>query len=143
MKEQILENEYWYGACVKYGLNMPLHKKSKCILDFSSNTTPNQAMPLLVSSKGRYLWRKTGFEIIFHNGEMEFPDDVLLKSEFGNLKGAYLSAMQAHFPFHQKKPSRNLFHKIIYCTWIELTFNQYQKDILCIFQDVFLILIKR
>ncbi|MDF2484060.1 MAG: glycoside hydrolase [Herbinix sp.] len=136
MKKKILENEYWYGACVKYGLNMPFHEKSECILDFSSNTTPNQAMPLLVSSKGRYLWRKAGFKIIFQNGEIEFPDDVLLKSGFENLKGAYLSAMQAHFPFHQKMPSRNLFQKIIYCTWIELTFDQNQKDILKYAQNI-------
>ncbi|MGB4657805.1 MAG: TIM-barrel domain-containing protein, partial [Mobilitalea sp.] len=130
MKEQMLENEYWYGACVKYGLNMPLHEKSECTLDFSSNSTPNQAMPLLLSSKGRYLWRNSGFDITFHNGEMDFPDDVVIKSGYENLKGAYLSAMQEHFPFHENMPSRNLFSKIIYCTWIELTFNQNQKDIL-------------
>ncbi len=130
MKEQILENEYWYGACVKYGLNMPLYEKSECTLDFSSNRTPNQAMPLLVSSKGRFLWRNKGFQITFHNGEMEFPDDVILKAGYDNLRGAYLSAMLEYFPFHQKMPSEKLFHKIIYCTWIEFTFGQNQKDIL-------------
>ncbi len=136
MKERILENEYWYGACVKYGLDMPLHEKSECELDFSSNNTPNQAMPFLVSSRGRYLWRETGFKIKFHNGVMELPDDVLLESGYSNLKGAYLAGMQQHFPFHKKTPSKNLFRKNIYCTWIELTFYQNQKDVLKYAQSI-------
>ncbi len=136
MKERILENEYWYGACVKYGLDMPLHEKSECELDFSSNHTPNQAMPFLVSSRGRYLWREAGFKIKFHNGGMEFPDDVLLETGYSNLKGAYLAGMQQHFPFHKKTPSKNLFRKNIYCTWIELTFYQNQKDVIKYAQSI-------
>ncbi len=130
MKEKILENEYWYGTCVKYGLKMPLDTESECILDFRSNETPNQAMPLLVSSKGRFLWRKSGFQIAFHKGEMEFPDDTVLKAGYGNLKKAYLAAMKEYFPFHQITPSKTLFNKVIYNTWIEFTFHQNQKDIL-------------
>ncbi|BCJ98257.1 glycoside hydrolase family 31 protein [Anaerocolumna chitinilytica] len=130
MKERILENEYWYGTCVKYGLKMPFDAESECVLDFRSNETPNQAMPFLVSSKGRFLWRKSGFQITFQKGEMEFPDDVILKAGFGNLKSAYLSAMKEYFPFHQITPSKALFNKVIYNTWIEFTFYQNQKDIL-------------
>ena len=130
MKERILENEYWYGTCVKYGLKMPFDAESECVLDFRSNETPNQAMPFLVSSKGRFLWRKSGFQITFQKGEMEFPDDVVLKAGFGNLKSAYLSAMKEYFPFHQITPSKALFNKVIYNTWIEFTFYQNQKDIL-------------
>jgi alpha-glucosidase (family GH31 glycosyl hydrolase) len=136
MKERILENEYWFGICVKYGLKMPLHAESECVIDYSFNETPNQAMPLLVSSKGRYLWRKTGFKITFHHGEMEFPDDTTFQSGYGNLKGAYLSAMHTYFPFHKITPAKKLFNKVIYNTWIELTFNQNQKDILEYAQNI-------
>ena len=48
MKVKLLENEYWYGSCVKYGIKMPLHAESDCELDFTRNETPNQAMPFLV-----------------------------------------------------------------------------------------------
>lgn len=130
MKEQILKNEYWYGACVKYGTKMPLNSESTCVLDFTENQTPNQAMPLLISTKGRYLWRNTGFCLHILNGEMELPEDVILKAGYGNLKNAYIAAMNAHFPFHKKTPAKKLFQKIIYNTWIELTFYQNQKAIL-------------
>lgn len=136
MKVKLLEHEYWYGSCVKYGVKMPLHEESDCELDFTSNETPNQAMPFLVSSKGRYLWRSTGFKIKFEHGRMEFPDDVILKDGYSNMRGAYLAAMQEHFPFHKVSPAIELFQKIIYNTWIELTFYQNQKDILEYAQDI-------
>lgn len=136
MRIKILENEYWYGSCVKYGVNMPLHKESNCVLDFTSNATPNQAMPFLLSSKGRYLWRKNGFKISFKEGEMVFPDDVIVKEGFNNLKGAYLASMQERFPFRGLVPAKELFEKVIYNTWIELTFNQNQKDIMDYCKDI-------
>lgn len=136
MKIQLLENEYWYGACVKYGVRMPLHQGSNCTLDFTSNTTPNQAMPLLLSTRGRYLWRDSGFRVSFAEGAMEFPDSVTLESGFDNLKGAYLAAMEKHFPFHGKQPAQNLFRKPIYNTWIEFTFYQNQADILAYAESI-------
>lgn len=130
MIEQLLENEYWYGSCVKYGQTMPLHNKSECVLDFELNGTPNQSMPLMVSSKGRYLWRDSGYSIRFAKGTFEVPDDVVLGTGYETLKGAYMAAMDAYFPFSDSVPHRNLFQKVIYNTWIELTFNQNQADVL-------------
>lgn len=136
MKVKLLENEYWYGSCVKYGIKMPLHAESDCELDFTRNETPNQAMPFLVSSKGRYLWKDTGFKIKFQQGKMEFPDDVTLRDGYSNMRDAYLAAMQDHFPFHKLTPAIELFRKVIYNTWIEFTFYQNQKDILEYAQDI-------
>lgn len=130
MKLTVLEQEYWYGACVKYGMQMPLHKESECVLDFTTNPTPNQAMPLLLSTKGRYLWKDTGFRVAVKDGQMELSDDVVLAEGYENLKGAYLAAMQKHFPFHTQMPAEKLFQKILYNTWIELTFFQNQEDVL-------------
>jgi alpha-glucosidase (family GH31 glycosyl hydrolase) len=130
MKIKLLENEYWYGTCVKYGMKMPLHTESEVELDLTSNNTPNQAMPFLVSSKGRYLWRDAGFRINFSHGEMEFPEDVIIMEGFSSLKGAYLAAMKKHFQFHNNTPAEKLFHKVIYNTWIELTYFQNQRDVL-------------
>lgn len=63
-------------------------------------------------------------------GIMEMPEDVELESGYDNLRGAYLAAMAKHFPFSSKGPARELFDKIIYNTWIELTFHQNQRDVL-------------
>lgn len=129
-KVEIQENEYWYGFCVKYGRRMPVHRDSSCVLDADINRTPNQSMPLFVSTKGRYLWRNTGFGMRVGKGVMEMPEDVELETGYGNLRGAYLAAMAKHFPFSSKGPARELFDKIIYNTWIELTFHQNQSDVL-------------
>lgn len=129
MNIKFLPGECWYGACVRYGTNMPLCEDSEIVLDFSQNNTPNQSMPLLLSSKGRYLWRDSGFAASFCHGEIEVPGDVVLYDVPGTLRDAYLAAMKAHFPFHGA-PARELFDGIIYNTWIELLFNQNQKDIL-------------
>lgn len=136
MKLAMLEQEYWYGACVKYGMCMPLHKESECKLDFTINQTPNQAMPLLLSTRGRYLWRDTGFAMTVKDGWMELSEDVVVSEGHGNLRGAYLAAMTRHFPFHAQRPADQLFEKIIYNTWIELTFYQNQKDILQYAKDI-------
>lgn len=125
-----LENEFWYGACVKYGVKMPIDTETEEELDFSTNKTPNQAMPLLVSSKGRYIWRETGFCAKFNRGTITVPDDCQVEHPGKNLRDAYLGAMERHFPFTGKMPARELFEKLIYNSWIELTFFQNEKDIL-------------
>lgn len=130
MKLKLMEQEYWYGACVKYGMHMPLHRESDCELDFTTNRTPNQAMPLLVSTKGRYLWRNRGFKVTVKEGFMHFPEDAELAEGYENLRSAYLAAMEKHFPFHPQMPGEKLFQTIIYNTWIELTFFQNQKDVM-------------
>ncbi len=130
MRLKILDKEYWYGSCVKYGMLMPLGAHSRCSLDFTINGTPNQAMPFLVSTRGRFLWRECGFRIGFENGEMTFPDDVEVGSGHQDLRGAYLAGMREHFPFRSGRPADNLFQKIIYNTWIELTFHQNEEAIM-------------
>ncbi|HJC64766.1 MAG TPA: glycoside hydrolase family 31 protein [Candidatus Blautia merdavium] len=130
MELQFLENEFWYGACVKYGVRMPIDGQAQEKLDFTTNRTPNQAMPLLVSSKGRYIWRETGFCAQFDRGVIRIPEDCLVKQPGGNLREAYLGAMKEHFPFTGKMPARELFEKIIYNSWIELTFFQSEQAIL-------------
>lgn len=130
MKINFLENEFWYGTCSKYGMKMPFTKETKEIIDFEVNRTPNQAMPLLLSTKGRIIWRETGYKVEFDNGVMIIPDDCVLEEGGNNLKDAYLYAMKKYFPFKENTPAKELFEKVIYNTWIELTFFQNEVDIL-------------
>lgn len=130
MKIRFLEQEYWYGSCVKYGMKMPLHARMEQVLDFTVNQTPNQAMPLLLSTKGRIIWSDCGFHAEIKEGMICVPDCCSLEETGGGLKEAYLYAMKQHFPFHDKAPAMELFEKVIYNTWIELTFFQNETDIL-------------
>ena len=130
MKIDFLQDEFWYGGCVKDGTKMPLSSDSVVTVDTTVNATPNQAMPLFVSSKGRYIWKKEGFKAVFEKGCIDVDDDCVVSSHHGDLKGAYLHAMKEHFPFQNGTPDMELFQKPIYNTWIELTFYQNQKDVL-------------
>lgn len=131
-KTPLLENEYWYGGCVTEGVRQPYGPDSCVTVDLTVNMTPNQAMPLFLSNRGRYLWRDTGYAVSFRDGEILIPDDVSLNETGGTLQSAYLEAMRAHFPFWGKSvnPPDELFLHPIYNTWIELTFDQNQKDVL-------------
>lgn len=124
------ENEYWYGGCVKYGMSMPYSAEENRILDLTSNPTPNQDMPLWLSTKGRSLWSEKGFKVKFGGGKIAVPDDVILEDHGKNLKDAYLGAMRKHFPFQHTMPAKELFEKVIYNTWIELTFYQSQDAVM-------------
>lgn len=136
MKIMMLENEHWYGGFVTTGDQQPFHEATNLELDLTVNTTPNQGMPLFLSSKGRYIWRDTGFVIQFHNGSITLPDDVLLAEGYKTLKGAYLAAMNKHFPTHEIKLADILFEKPQYNSWIELVYDQNETDILNYAQNI-------
>lgn len=127
---QMLENEYWYGGCVSDGTKMPVGPEDCLELQLDRNPTPNQAMPLFVSSKGRYLWRDTGFSVHFDRGKVNVSDDVELGEGFETLRGAYVAAMERHFPFKPITLSQTLLEKPIFNSWIELTFHQNERDLL-------------
>lgn len=130
MKIEFLENEFWYGSCVKYGMKMPFSKETKEVIDFTINNTPNQSMPLLLSTKGRIIWNEIGYKVEFNCGTITIPDSCVLEQSGNTLKEAYLYAVKKYFPFEKQTLAKELFEKVIYNTWIELTFFQNQKDIL-------------
>ena len=130
MRFECLKDEYWYGGCVKDGTKMPLSVHSEFTQDTRINPTPNQAMPFFVSTKGRYIYKKEGFEITFKDGIIETDCDVFVSKEYGDLKSGYLKAMEKEFPFKEGTPAPELFKNPIYNTWIELLFDQNEKDIL-------------
>lgn len=132
MEFKLLEREFWYGGAVYEGYRQPIGEEDCIEWDFRENPTDNQLMPLFLSSKGRYLWSEEGFKICFDKGriQVEGEAEILLKEGFENLRGAYLAAMKAHFPFHDIKLSNRFFEVPVYNTWIELTFYQKQDKVL-------------
>lgn len=142
MRLDWIPGEYWYGGAVHRGAicdnggdggqngRQPIGQGDIVEVNLNLNTTPNQAAPFFLSSKGRFLWREEGFSIRFDRGGISVPDDVETGEGFGSLRGAYREGMQRHFPFHPFTLAWDLFDKPIYNTWIELTFYQSQQAVL-------------
>lgn len=135
MKITIEKDEYWYGLATRLGSQLPFHKKTNYEGTHNKNMTPNQTMPLLVSTQGRYIYRKAGLPVRITSGNIEVPDDTILVKAGDNLRDAYLTMTKKFFPFNGSAPHQNLFEKIIYNTWIELTFSQEENAILQYCQD--------
>lgn len=125
-----LENEYWYGGRVSDGVSMPVKPGEEAVFRLDTEHTQNQAMPLFLSSRGRSIWRNDAFTAVFRRDTIECPDDAELGDGCENLRSAYLAAMNGHFPFHNIALDDRLFGAPVFNTWIELTYNQNQKDIL-------------
>ncbi len=133
----IIQDERWYGAAVNEGDKMPFSVGYS--LNLNGDTKGNQAAPLILSSRGRYAWSNSPFAFAVNKNEIvfsEYDDSVFVGSGGADLKGAYLKASEKFFPPTGKLPDLLLFEKPQYNTWIELIYNQNQKDILKYAHDI-------
>lgn len=130
---QLLANEYWYGGYSHYGWAQPWGVESEIDMDMEINSTVNQAMPFIVSTRGRYIWCEDGFHIHFKKGTLSIDyhkSEPKLFDGFNTLKEAYNHACTKHFPVKSGSIGLELFTAPQYNTWIELTFYQNQKDVM-------------
>lgn len=112
------------------GIHMPLDEKSCIKIDLGGAESQNPKNPLLLSSKGRYIWDELPFCAEFDGGTISIDRGVELYEGYGSLKGAYLAATKKHFPFNGKIPPKEFFLHPQYNTWIELMYDQTEKDIM-------------
>ncbi|MDD5185105.1 MAG: glycoside hydrolase family 31 protein [Paludibacter sp.] len=127
----IEQGERWYGAAVNDGDKMPFVEGYS--INLNGDTKTNQAAPLFLSTKGRYIWSNKPFAFLIKNNEIvltDYTDSILVEKCGSNLKEAYLGASKRFFPATGKLPDSLLFKSPQYNTWIELIYNQNQKDIL-------------
>ena len=130
MEFDILPGEAFYGGAVIDGINQPYTQASERELDLTRNQTPNQMMPLLLSTAGRWVWNPDGMRILFRKGRIQCTDGTILGQSTGGLRQAYLGAMEHCFPLHEIRLDERLFSSPVYNTWIELTFHQTQEGVL-------------
>lgn len=144
-----LPNEKWYGAfTAKAYCNTPLkdlsfqpydaNEKKK---DLVTDNRGNQAAPVLVSNKGRYVWSDNPFAFEFKEGTLIiYSEKEKVEAVHGGatLKDGYKAAMQKHFPPSGKTPNELMFKIPQYNTWIELGTNQNQKDVIKYANDALL-----
>ena len=129
----LLENEeVWWGGVVVDGNLMPFGN-FKYEHDLYGDIKENQGSPVLISSSGNYVWCEEPFRFRFTDDSLiVFSSFEEIKSgKAGNtLRDAFIFVSQNYFPPSGKIPEELLFTMPQYNTWIELTYNQNQKDIL-------------
>ncbi len=126
-----LPDEYWWGAFVQEGRNMPYIRPIKENLE--KDNRGNQSTSFFLSNKGRYIWSDKPVIFSIKDNTITVKsqfEKVEVKSGGNTLRDAYLKACQTHFPATGKLPDPLFFSKPQYNTWIELMYNQNQEDIL-------------
>ncbi|BBH22021.1 glycosyl hydrolase family 31 [Paenibacillus baekrokdamisoli] len=139
MKEiRLLEGEYWWGGAVADGIHMPFGIEAFS-RGLDPNRTANQATPLLLSSKGRYIWSDEPFDFAFREELLTVESSkgvIELGEGFGSLRGAYRAIQEKKFPPDGRYPHEIMFSRPQYNTWIELMYDQEQDKILKYAEDI-------
>jgi alpha-glucosidase (family GH31 glycosyl hydrolase) len=129
---KINDNEGWWGGVVVDGPKMPFGN-FKYSIDLYGDLKGNQGVPILISNSGRYVWSDKPFTFTFKKDSLNVKSSLseIINGKAGNsLKDAYMYLCHNYFPPQDKIPDSLLFTKPQYNTWIELTYNQNEKDIL-------------
>lgn len=127
----IKQGEKWFGGAVNDAHLMPFTDGYK--LNLYGDTRGNQAAPLLVSTKGRFIWSEEPFMFTVNGGKLTISEThaaLFIDSSAKDLQSAFKLAAKRFFPSKGKLPDTLLFAKPQYNTWIELVYNQNQKDII-------------
>ena len=127
---KVQEGEYWWVGIIDQGHLMPLNNDFS--FDMVQANTYNQLQPLFISSNGRYLFSEEPVKFTMHPDriDIEGGHNLTPGTAGTTLKEAYQKVVTQHFSFRNKYPHPELFEKPQYNTWIELTYNQNQKDVL-------------
>lgn len=121
---------FWWTGIINDGNKMPLKQSYKA--DFNSNNG-NQAQPLVLSDKGDVIWSEEAYKLNYSSGKISLKGNgvTFQYNKAGKtLKEAYSFASKTYFPPSGKMPDKLLFTNPQYNTWIELVYNQNQKDIM-------------
>ena len=124
------DEKVWTGV-INDGQKMPF--ASEYSFDFYGNNNSNQAQPLILTSKGQFVWSELPYKFIVKDNEITITDSYnqVVTGKSGNtLAEAQRYVRQKYFPANGKLPDTLLFARPQYNTWIELTYNQNQVDVL-------------
>jgi alpha-glucosidase len=127
----VSSGEYWWLGIVNHGNMMPLAPGYHA--DLHANLYGNQAQPLLLSSNGNVVWSEDPFSIRYDSDSLiltKASGKFTSKKSGNTLKEAYLFASANFFPPAGTAPDTSLFFHPQYNTWIELLYDQNQKDVL-------------
>lgn len=123
--------EKWFGGTVDDGTDMPF--KDGYSFNLYGNNKDNQSSPLLLSTKGRYVWSNQPFQFKLNGNQLIIDkalDSIVLVNGGNTLADAFKAASKSKFTASGKMPDSLLFACPQYNTWIELAYNQNQADVL-------------
>lgn len=130
---KILDGEYWWAGLSALGHQTPYSASTKVTHDLWGDNKGNQAQPLLISNKGRYVWSEQPIKYEFDHGRVTVTTrqgEILSGTEGDNLNDVHGFVSKAFFPSNGKIPDPLLFTHPQYNTWIELMYDQNEDDIL-------------
>jgi len=128
---KLLEGEKFWGGCVTDGRQMPFGA-ADFQRELFGDTRGNQAQPLLISSKGRYIWCENPFSFSFKDGVLTARADkyeLITGTSGTTLREAFQHVSKSYFPATGTTPDTRLFTKPQYNTWIELIYDQREDRI--------------
>jgi alpha-glucosidase (family GH31 glycosyl hydrolase) len=135
----ILDGEYWWAGLSSRGYQTPYDATSKVTYDLWGDNKGNQAQPLLLSSKGRYIWSEQPIKYVFNQGTLTVTTregKIDAGKEGANLRDAFEYVSKTYFPSDGNIPDELLFTHPQYNTWIELMYDQNEEDILAYAQAI-------
>jgi alpha-glucosidase len=112
---------------------MPFSNSTRLAHDLHGDDGTNQAQPLLISNRGRYVWSEKPFRYAFESGNLRISEahGEVAHGRFGQtLAEVYRHMARRYFPADGRMPDPVMFSHPQYNTWIELTYDQNQDDIL-------------
>ena len=60
---KMLDNEFWWFGSVNVGHEMPFDLNTDITVDLDGGRENDQFAPLMLSSKGRYIWSEKSFSV--------------------------------------------------------------------------------
>ena len=120
----------WWVGVINNGQMMPLQNGYSADLHLAYG---NEVQPLMISDHGDLVWSEDPYTLKRENDifYISSPTGTLQKAKSGTtLRDAFLYASKNYFPPSGKMPDPLLFTAPQFNTWIELTYNQNQKDVL-------------
>lgn len=129
---KLLEDEFWWGGLSVDGHLMPYGEETTLSRNLYGNNAGNQASPILVSSEGRYVWSEEPYQFSFKDGVLTVDKtlcDVFVGDGGDGLAEGFKVVSKKYFPSNGEIPDPLLFTAPQYNTWIELIYNQNEKDI--------------
>jgi alpha-glucosidase (family GH31 glycosyl hydrolase) len=135
----ILDGEYWWAGLSSRGYQTPYDATSKVTYDLWGDNKGNQAQPLLLSSKGRYIWSEQPIKYVFNQGTLTVTTregKIDAGKEGANLRDSFEYVSKTYFPSDGNIPDELLFTHPQYNTWIELMYDQNEEDILAYAQAI-------
>jgi len=124
------ENSNWWMGLIGKGHQMPFNEDLE--FDTYGSGFGNQVQPLILSDNGDVIWSEEPLRI--KNSEKELivgsRDKIIVTKAGESLKEGFQYASKNYFPPSGKMPDELLFTSPQYNTWIELMYDQNQKDIL-------------